>query len=83
MQTGPAVQAAVYLARRLIQLDRMDEAEPVCYRCPECGSEDILPTVKTVTSTYCRCPKCGWLWHEERTAPPPDTTPKRRRTDPA
>jgi len=62
-------------------LSGVGQAEPVCYRCPECGWDEVVPTVKTVGSTYCRCPKCGWLWHEERSEPPRDDDHQRRRTD--
>jgi len=62
-------------------LNGMGKAEPVCYRLPPVRLGDIVPTVKTVKSTYCRCRACGWPWHEERTEPPPDTGPKRRRND--
>jgi len=58
----------------------MGADQPV-HRCPECGSEAVLPTAKTVKFLYCRCETCGTLWHEERSAPPSTSGPKRRHTD--
>jgi uncharacterized Zn finger protein len=52
-----------------------------CYRCPECGSENVNSTVRTIDSTYCRCLDCQHIWHEERREPPSPSEHKRRKTD--
>jgi uncharacterized Zn finger protein len=52
-----------------------------CYRCPECGSENVNSTVRTIDSTYCRCRDCQHIWHEERREPPSPSEHKRRKTD--
>jgi transcription elongation factor Elf1 len=40
--------------------------------CPECGSDQVVITMKTGPGFYCLCEYCGHIWHcdGERTEPP-------------
>ena len=67
------------LAAVLMGLGAMEELR--CYPCPECGSPEVAPTMKTRESTYCRCPLCGHIWHEDRTDARPEPPLKRRKQD--
>jgi formate dehydrogenase maturation protein FdhE len=55
--------------------------ETRCYSCPSCGSDEVNSSVKTNDSIYCRCRRCGEVWQEFRTEPPPRGPYRRRRGD--
>jgi hypothetical protein len=37
--------------------------------CPKCQSIETTITLKTAYGRYCRCDRCGHLWHNDE--PPP------------
>lgn len=36
-----------------------------CPRCPACSGSDVTATLVTLRGSYCRCNRCGEVWHSD------------------
>jgi uncharacterized Zn finger protein len=44
---------------------RRDSSVDTCPRCPECADRRTIVTAKSIRGVYCRCEKCGHIWHQD------------------